>query len=310
MALRHFLSIADLSRDELTEVLKRARKLKVKWRTEMKPSRRLRGYTLAAIYEKPSLRTRVTFEVAMHQLGGHTINLGPADIQIGQRESVDDVAGNLSRWVQIISARTFAHATVTGLAQHGTVPVINALSDREHPCQAVADLLTLEEHLGTLAGRKLAYVGDGNNVTHSLLLAGAILGINISVACPVEYMPDAGIVDQARALAEASGAEITITPNLDLAVANADVIYTDVWTSMGQEAERDQRAPIFAPYQINQDVMHATGKPDTLFMHCLPAHRGEEVTSEVIDGPRSVVFDQAENRLHAEKAIILFLLDR
>lgn len=310
MATRHFLSIADLSKDELRQVLKRARKLKAKWHTKMKPSRKLYGYTLAAIYEKPSLRTRVTFEVAMNQLGGHTINLGPADIQIGKRESVEDVARNLSRWVQLIAARTFAHSTITDLAEYGSVPVINALSDREHPCQALADLLTVQEHLGEVNGRKLAYVGDGNNVTNSLLLAGGLLGLSISVACPADYSPDPAIVEQAREFGEQSGAEITITQDLHHAVAGADVIYTDVWTSMGQETEREVRAPIFAPYQITADVMLATGKPKTIFMHCLPAHRGEEVAANVIDGPSSVVFDQAENRLHAEKAIALFLLNK
>jgi ornithine carbamoyltransferase len=310
MAVRHYLGVADFSRKETIEVLERAHTLKKKWRAHGRPSKKLRGYTLAAIYEKPSLRTRVTFEAGMTQLGGHAIYLGPADIRLGQREPASDVARNLSRWVQIISARTFAHQTVVDLAEASSVPVINALSDREHPCQALADFLTIYEHTGGVEGRKLAYIGDGNNTVHSLLLMGALLGTSISVAGPAGYAPDGAIVEQAHALAAATGAEITITPNIDVAVAGADVVYTDVWTSMGQEEESSIRREAFAAYQVTPEVMEATGKPETIFLHCLPAHRGEEVTPEVIDGPQSVVFDQAENRLHAQKALILFLLGK
>ena len=308
MPLRHYASVADLTQNETLAVLDRARKLKAKWRAGSRLSKKLRGYTLAALYEKPSLRTRVSFEAGMTQLGGHAIYLGPADVQLGEREGVADVAKNLSRWVQIIAARTFMHATVVDLAANSAVPVINALSDREHPCQALADFLTLEEHTGGLEGRKLAFIGDGNNVAHSLLLMGGLLGTSIAIAGPQWFAPDAAIIEQARMLAARSGAEITITTDAGQAVSGADAIYTDVWTSMGQESEQDVRRAAFAPYQVTGDLLRASGKPGAIFMHCLPAHRDEEVTADVIDGPQSVVFDQAENRLHVQKALILFLL--
>ena len=308
MAVRHFLSVSDLTRDETLDVLERAAQLKVKWNTQRRPSKKLRGYTLAGIYEKPSLRTRVTFEAGMTQLGGHAIYLGPADIKLGERETISDTARNLSRWVQIITARTFSHTTITELATHSSVPVINTLSDREHPCQALADFLTLQEHVGRLQGAKIAYVGDGNNVAHSLMLMGGLLGTNVAIATPSGYAPDPEIVEQARQYAAESDAEIVVTTEVEQAVAGADAIYGDVWASMGQESERDERATIFMPYQITNDVLRASGNPSTIFLHCLPAHRGEEVTAEVFDGPQSKVFDQAENRLHAQKALILFLL--
>jgi ornithine carbamoyltransferase len=308
MSVRHYLSVADLTRDETLQLLDRARKLKAKWRKGGMPSKKLRGATLAGIYEKPSLRTRTTFEAGMTQLGGHAIYLGPADIRLGEREPVEDAARNLSRWVQIITVRTSAHSTVAGLAASSSVPVINALSDREHPCQALADFLTLQEHFGTIEGRKIAYIGDGNNVAHSLLLMGALLGTSVTVAAPSGYAPRPDIVQQAQSLAAQSGASITVTPEPRLAVAKADVVYTDVWASMGQESEQEERAAVFTSYQVTEDLMAASGKPETIFMHCLPAHRGEEVAAEVLDGPQSTVFDQAENRLHAQKALILFLL--
>jgi ornithine carbamoyltransferase len=310
MSVRHFLSVGDLTRDETLAVLDRAATLKTRWNTERRASKKLRGYTLAGIYEKPSLRTRVTFEAGMTQLGGHTIYLGPDDIQLGVRETIGDTAGNLSRWVQIITARTFSHDTIVQLAANATVPVVNTLSDREHPCQALADFLTLRERAGRLQGAKLAYIGDGNNVAHSLLLMGGLLGTNVSVATPPGYAPDPAIVEQARGYAAESDAEIVVTTDIPTAVAGADAIYGDVWASMGQEREREERAAIFAPYQITSDMMRATGNPGTIFLHCLPAHRGEEVTAEVFDGPQSAVFDQAENRLHAQKALILFLLGK
>lgn len=310
MAPRHYLSVADMNRRETLDVLDRAIKMKKKWRASGKPSKKLQGMTLAGIYEKPSLRTRVTFEAGMTQLGGHAVYLGPSDIQLGTREPASDVARNLSRWVQIISARTFAHETVAALAEHGSVPVINALSDREHPCQALADFMALREHLGDLEGRKLVYVGDGNNVAHSLLLMGALLGTSVTVTGPDGYAPDPSIVQLAQAYAQESGAGITITADPRAAVRDADVVYTDVWASMGQEAEQEERARIFAAYQVTPELMEATGNPDTLFMHCLPAHRGEEVAAEVIDARQSIVFDQSENRLHAQKALILFLLGK
>lgn len=308
MPVRHYLSVGDFTRDETLAVLERAARLKAKWNEQHRPSKKLRGYTLAGIYEKPSLRTRVTFETGMTQLGGHALYLGPSDIKLGERETISDTARNLSRWVQVITARTFAHATITELAAHSAVPVINALSDREHPCQALADFLTLQEHVGRLQGAKITYVGDGNNVAHSLMLMGGLLGTHVAVATPSGYAPAPEIVAQAERYASESDAEIVVTTDIEQAVHGADAIYGDVWASMGQESERAERAAIFAPYQISGDTLRATGNPNTIFLHCLPAHRGEEVTAEVLDGPQSAVFDQAENRLHAQKALILFLL--
>ena len=308
MSVRHYLGVADLTEKETLALLERAVKLKRKWNTERRPSRKLRGYTLAAIYEKPSLRTRVSFEAGMTQLGGHAIYLGPGDIQLGQREIAADVARNLSRIVQIVAARTFLHSTITDLAAWSTIPVINALSDREHPCQVLADFLTLIERFGSVEGRKIAYLGDGNNVAHSLLLMGGLLGTSVAVASPLGYQPDPIVFEQAQSLARRCGAAITVTTDPTEAVVGADAVYTDVWTSMGQESEREARTGIFAPYQVTAELMQATGKADSIFMHCLPAHRGEEVTDQVLDSPQSVVFDQAENRLHAQKALMLFLL--
>jgi ornithine carbamoyltransferase len=309
MPPRHYLSVLDLRRDETLAVLERATELKQRWKTTQKPETILFGSTLAGIYEKPSLRTRVTFESGMAQLGGTAVYLGPDDIHLGARESVADVARNLSHWVQIVMARTFRHSTVVELAAHSTIPVINGLSDLEHPCQALADILTFQEHVGELKG-KLAYIGDGNNVAHSLLLLCALVGIDIALATPTAYAPLPEVVEQARAVAQASGATITVGTDPRIAVEQADAVYTDVWTSMGQEAEVGARMPVFTPYQITAELLAASGKPNTLFMHCLPAHRGEEVTAEVLDGPQSVVLDQAENRLHAQKALILWLLGK
>jgi ornithine carbamoyltransferase len=267
----------------------------------------MRSKTLALVFEKPSLRTRVAFEAGMTQLGGHGSYLSANDIDMGGRESVPDVARNLSRWVQVIAARVFRHATVAELARHATIPVINALCDREHPCQALADMLTLQERYGRLQGLKLAFVGDGNNVCHSLMLLGATLGVNVTIGCPPDYRPDPEIMEQAQRIAADHDATITMTASPAEAVAEADAIYTDVWASMGQEHEAARRRPAFAPYQINTALMEQA-LPHTLFMHCLPAHRGEEVTAEIADGPSSVIFDQAENRLHIQKALILTLL--
>lgn len=310
MPPRHYTSVLDLSRGETLDVLQRAAKLKHDWNADHKLSKRLRGYTLAAIYEKPSLRTRVTFEAGMTQLGGHSIYLGPEDIFMDQREPVADIARNLSRWVQIISVRTFAHSTVADMAEHSSVPVINGLTDLEHPCQALADFLTLQERLGSLAGKKIAWVGDGNNVLHSLMLLSGLLGVSMSVATPEGYEPRRSIIEQAQQLAAASGATLSVGYLPREAVQGADAIFTDVWTSMGQEQEREQRRGIFASFQVTPELMAASGKPETIFMHCLPAHRGEEVVAEVIDGPQSAVLDEAENRLHAQKALILWLLGR
>jgi len=310
MAPRHYTSVTDLTREEASEVLELAARLKYDWNVEQRHSKRLRGQTLAMIFEKPSLRTRVTFEAGMTQLGGHAIFLGPADIQLGRRESVADAARSLSRWVQLIMARTFEHATIRELAAYSRVPVINGLSDQEHPCQALADALTLEQYLGRLQGRRVAWIGDGNNVAQSLMLMCAMLGAHTAVATPEGYRPAPEVVERARALAAESDAELQLTHDPYEAVRGADAVVTDVWASMGQEAEAEARRPIFAPYRVTNELLEATGKPETIFLHCLPAHRGEEVVAEVIDGPRSVVLDEAENRLHAQKALILWLLGR
>jgi ornithine carbamoyltransferase len=307
---KHFLSAADLSRAEAEALLERATVLKAEWRAGgqgLHAQSPLRGKTLALVFEKPSLRTRVAFEAGLTQLGGHGSYLSANDIDMGGRESVPDVAQNLSRWVQAIAARVFKHTTIETLARHASVPVINALSDREHPCQALADMLTLRERFGRLQGLKLAYLGDGNNVCHSLMLLGASLGVSTTVACPPDYRPDPEILEQAERIGAETDAAVVVTSSPVEAAAGANAVYTDVWTSMGQEHETARRRPVFAPYQVNPALM-AQADPGAVFMHCLPVHRGEEVTAEVIDGPQAVVFDQAENRLHVQKALILTLL--
>ncbi len=305
---RHYLSSTDLSRSETLALLERAVALKVEWQAGGHNDWPLRGKTLALVFEKPSLRTRVAFEAGMTQLGGHGSYLSANDIDMGGRESVPDVARNLSRWVQAVAARVFKHTTLETLARHATVPIINALSDTEHPCQALADMLTLRERFGRTQGLKLAYIGDGNNVCHSLMLLGASLGVSVSVGCPPDYRPAPEMVERAERLAEEHDASIMISSSPLEAVAEADAVYTDVWTSMGQEHEAARRRPVFQPYQVNSALM-AQANTGAIAMHCLPVHRGEEVTAEVIDGPLSVVFDQAENRLHVQKALILTLLD-
>ncbi|MDR7439233.1 MAG: ornithine carbamoyltransferase [Armatimonadota bacterium] len=302
---RHLLSMEDLSREEILEILDMASELKREQHVR-RPHRILPGRTLALIFEKPSLRTRVTFEVAMRQLGGDTVYLTQQDIGLGVRETVADVARNLSRWIDGIAARVFAHRTVEALAQAAEVPVINALSDREHPCQALADLLTIREKLGTFQGAVVAWVGDGNNVCHSLLLGAAKVGLSLHVATPEGYEPDQAILEAARQHAARTGARLLLTHQPEEAVRGAQVVYTDVWTSMGQEAEQEKRRRAFAGFQVNQALL--AHSPEALVMHCLPAHRGEEITGEVLDGPRSVVLDQAENRLHAQKALLALVL--
>ncbi|MHB0938334.1 MAG: ornithine carbamoyltransferase [Armatimonadota bacterium] len=301
---RNLLSIDDLTNDEVGQMLDAAAALK---RRPEQVARFAEGKTLAMIFEKPSLRTRVTFEVAMTQMGGHAIYLAPSDIGLGTREPVKDVARNLSRWCQAIMARTFSHQSVTELGQYADVPVINALSDLEHPCQALADFQALREHKAPLAGRKLAYVGDGNNVAHSLMLLAAKVGTHFSLACPEGYDPLPEIVERARAIAAGTGARIEIGRDPAAMVAGADAIYTDVWTSMGQEAERLERLRVFPPYQLNAELLRQA-QPDAVVMHCLPAHRGEEITEEVLEGPQSIVLDEAENRLHAQKAVLALSL--
>ncbi|NJN67198.1 MAG: ornithine carbamoyltransferase [Chloroflexaceae bacterium] len=304
----HYLSVTDLSRPATEALLKRSQDLKHEWHRGGHPAPVLQGKTLALVFEKPSLRTRVAFEAGMTQLGGYGSYLSANDIDMGGRESVPDVARNLSRWVQAIAARVFKHATVEELARYATVPVINALSDYEHPCQALADALTILEHRGTLEGIHLAYVGDGNNVCHSLMLLGSLLGIHIRVACPAEHRPHPDLAARAERLVAEHGGSLRITTVPAEAVEGADAVYTDVWASMGQEHEASRRRLIFQSYQVNAALL-ARARPDALVMHCLPAHRGEEITADVLEGPQSVVFDQAENRLHVQKALLLTLLN-
>ncbi|MGH6628649.1 MAG: ornithine carbamoyltransferase [Burkholderiales bacterium] len=267
----------------------------------------LQGKQLALIFEKPSLRTRVTFEVGMTSMGGYAVYLDHTKPRLGERESIKDIARNLERWVHGIVARTYAHSSVEELAEHASIPVINALTDLLHPCQALADFYTLGEKFGRLKGLKLAFVGDGNNVCHSLMITGAKLGLTINVATPPGFEPKAEIVEDAKAFARKSGAKIHLLNDPVEAVAGVHAVYTDVWASMGQEYAAHLRAQVFAPFRVTEDLM-AAADPSGVFMHCLPAHRGLEVTDGVIDSPRSVVYDQAENRLHVQKALLILLM--
>ena len=299
-----FLTIKDFTPDEIQQFLDLA--LKVKADPDAFAGA-LRGQSLALIFEKPSLRTRVSFDVGIQQLGGFSVYLSPSEINLGRRESVHDVAKNLERLVQGIMIRTFAHEIVEQLAAHASIPVINGLTDASHPCQAMADVLTVLEIKGRVAGQRIVYVGDGNNVAHSLMYAGAQLGAQVVVATPPGYEPRPDAIAWTRQRAAQTGGVLEITNDPAAAVNGADVVYTDVWASMGQETEAIARKKVFQPYQVNA-ALFARAKPDALFLHCLPAHRGEEVTDEVIDAPRSAVFQQAENRLHAQKAILLTLM--
>lgn len=303
---KDFVSIADLNKDEFMDLIKEAIKLKNE-REKVKEQAPLKGKTLAMIFEKPSLRTRVTFQTGIYELGGLGIYLAPSDIKIGERESIPDVALNLSKWVHGIMARTFSHSTVTELGKNAKVPVINGLSDLEHPCQVLSDFQTIYEKKGKLKGIKLAYIGDGNNVCNSLLLASGLMGVDMRVAHPEGYEPDEEIVKKSEDLASKSNGSILITNEPDEAVDKADVVYTDVWASMGQKHEVEKRRLFFSSYQVNEELIKKA-KKDYIFMHCLPAIRGEEVSDGVIDGPNSVVFDEAENRLHAQKAVMLRLM--
>jgi ornithine carbamoyltransferase len=299
-----FISIHDLTIYQFNEIMDLTEEMK---KHPHRFERKLKDKILAMIFEKPSLRTRMTFEVGMLQLGGEAIYLSPSDIQLGKRESVYDVGKNMERWVDGIMLRTFAHQTVIDLAAASRIPVINALSDLSHPCQGMADFFSLKEKKGSLAGLKLAYIGDGNNVCHSLMLAAAKSGVRVSIATPPGYEPNPDIAKLAAEDGKETGYAFHWTTNPAEAASGADAVYTDVWASMGQESEKEQRAKIFAPYQVNTELM-ARAKPDGLFMHCLPAHRGEEVTSDVLDSPNSIVFDQAENRLHLQKVILMLLM--
>ncbi|MGH7929814.1 MAG: ornithine carbamoyltransferase [Candidatus Binatia bacterium] len=302
MAKRDLLNFNGLAREEMEGIFKLAQDLKAKQRRGLAHPL-LAHKSLAMIFEKPSLRTRVTFEAGMIQLGGHAIFLGPNEIQLGVRETPADCARSLSRWVDIITVRTFSQKTLEEIAQYASVPVINALTDESHPCQVLADCLTLIEHRGKLDGLKIVFVGDGNNMVNSWMEAAAILPITFALACPQGYEPNPDIEQRARQ----NGGRIAITHAVKEAASEADVIYTDVWTSMGQEEEFERRARLFKHFQVNEQVL-AMAKKEALVMHCLPAHRGQEITHEVLEGRQSIVFDQAENRLHVQKAVMVWLL--
>ncbi|MCL4831533.1 MAG: ornithine carbamoyltransferase [Caldilineaceae bacterium] len=300
-ALTHFLDLAALSDEQFRGLLRLAKRLKDERRTRGANQPILAGKSLALLFQKPSLRTRVSFEMGMQHLGGYAFYLSPAEVGLGSRESAADVARVLSGYADGIMARVFAHQDIVDLAEWGTVPVINGLSDFSHPCQALTDIFTAWEVLGDLEDRTIAYVGDGaNNVATSLMMAAGKVGMNVRIISPVGYMPDPTVVEN-------SGAEVSVTDDLE-GVGGVDILYTDVWTSMGQEAERDERLAVFPPYQLNTGLLARTGNPQALVMHCLPAHRGEEITDEVADGPASILFPQAHNRLHAQKAILAHLL--
>ena len=302
MKSKDFLSISNLTPEDIRQLISNAVTMKGEgWNS------RLSGKVLALLFEKPSLRHRVSFEVAMRQLGGHCIYLSPAEVGLGQRESIADVARVLSGYVDCIAARTFSHLTLETLARHSRVPVINSLSDLEHPCQALADLLTIYEKKERLEGLTLAYIGDGNNVANSLILAATLCGVNFRMASPVTYAIKDKILSLARGYAAESGSAIFCTEDPREAVTGADIVYTDVWTSMGQESEAEKRRKTFARYQVNAELL-SLAREDAIFMHDLPAHRGEEATDDVMDGPQSVIFEQSENKMHMLKALLMDLL--
>ncbi|HSY01512.1 MAG TPA: ornithine carbamoyltransferase [Acidobacteriaceae bacterium] len=306
LAGRDLCSVADLTTTELAATLALAHDVKTnpadyRWALDAKQ--------IVMFFEKASLRTRLTFETAMNTLGGAAVFVDQTQSPLGERESLADIARNVERWVSAIVLRTYAHETITEMAQYASVPVVNALSDLEHPCQAIADFMTLQERFGDLRGFNFTYVGDGNNVCHSLMLTAALLGAHCTIGAPKNYSPKADIVAQARAIANLTGSNIALVNDPVAAVKDADAIYTDICTSMGFEHEATKRAPIFKPYQVNEALM-AHAAPTAVFMHCLPAHRNAEVTDAVLDGPQSVVFDQAENRMHAQKALLLMLLGK
>jgi ornithine carbamoyltransferase len=300
--VKDLLSVSDLSADDIQLLLSDTEEIKTSgWLSS------LSGKVLALLFEKPSLRTRVSFEIAMRQLGGQSLYLSPAEVGLGERESIPDVARVLSRYVDIIAVRAFHHETLEMLAEYAGVPVINALSDLEHPCQALTDIFTIREKKGGLKGLNLAYVGDGNNIAHSLMLAASLTGMNFRIASPRGYRVQEKILNLARSHAADSGADLLLTDKPQQVVNGADIVYTDVWTSMGQEAESERRHRVFRGYQVNGELM-SLAKEDAIFMHPLPAHRGEEVSDDMLDSPQSVVFDQAENRMHLEKALLMHIL--
>lgn len=303
--MQHFLDLTNISKEAFYDLLEQAITLKEEYKTRGANDPILQGKILGMIFQKPSLRTRVSFDVAMLHLGGHALYLSPKEIQLGKREATSDVGRVMGRYVHAIMARVYAHKDLEDLARHADVPVINGLSDFSHPCQSLADYLTMWEQWGTFEDRTLAWVGDGNNVLHSLLQAAPLAeGLRIRIATPPEYEPAASVVQGARD----AGATVTLTHDPEEAVAGADAIYTDVWTSMGQEEEREERLRVFPPYQVNEALVAATGTSETIVLHCLPAHRGEEITDDVADGPHSALWDQAENRLHAQKSLLVWLL--
>jgi ornithine carbamoyltransferase len=297
-------SIADLSSGEVRAILKLAHDVK---RNPQEYRRALDAKQMVLMFEKASLRTRLSFEAGINTMGGNAIFVDHTSSPLGEREAIADVARNVERWVDVIVLRTYAHDTITEMAANSRVPVINALSDFEHPCQALADFMTLEEHFGSVAGLNFTYVGDGNNVCHSLMLVGSQLGANVTIATPRGYSPDIEIVTKAREIAEVNGCEVRLMQDPQSAVEGVDAVYTDVCVSMGFEHESTKRAPIFRPFQVNEALMQKA-RPEAVFMHCLPARRNAEVTDAVLDGPQSIVFDQAENRMHAQKALLLLLL--
>lgn len=301
-----FLTLANFSSELIKDLLQKAKKLKTSHLLG-EETNVLKGKILGLIFDKPSTRTRVSFEAGMLQLGGQALYLNGQDLQLGRGEPISDTAKVLSHYVDALMIRTFSHRTVEELAQHASIPVINGLTDLDHPCQALADLLTIQEEKGKLEGIKMTYVGDGNNVAHSLMMAAGKMGMDLTVATPKGYEPAAEILYAAQSFAKESGGNIKITANANEAVLGADVIYTDVWTSMGQEAENEQRLKDFQPFQVNEELVKGA-KKDFIFLHCLPAHRGEEVTTEVIDGHSSYVFQQAGNRLHVQKALLVEIL--
>ncbi len=302
---KDLISMLDI-KDDIHELLDLAVKLKKEKKQSM-IGEPLKNKSLGMIFEKPSTRTRISFEVGMTQLGGHALYLSPRDLQMGRGETIADTAKVLSRFVDAIMYRAFSNEVMRELAENATVPVISGLDDKEHPCQILADLLTIKEHKGDFRGLKLTYVGDGNNVCNSLMLGSAMVGMDFAVACPEGYEPDAELTEEARKIAAENGSKIEILHDPKEAVRGADVIYTDVWVSMGEEKEKEEKERLFLPYQVNTELVNAA-KDDCIVMHCLPAHRGYEITDEVVDGPHSVVFDEAENRLHAQKAVLLTLM--
>lgn len=305
--MKHLLSLNDLTTEEIHDLLKLAEKLK-KQNKEGVQHPILKGKTLGMIFSKSSTRTRVSFEVGMHQLGGYALFLSSNDIQLGRGETIYDTANVLSRYLDGIMIRTFKQSDVEDLAKFGTIPIINGLTDEMHPCQILADLQTIYEYKGKLEGLKLAYIGDGNNVAHSLLHGCAKTGMDIAIASPKGYECDAVYVDEAKETAKKTGSNVLLTHDPEEAIANADVVYSDTWISMGQEEQKEEKIKIFMPYQINSDLFSKAAQ-DAIFLHCLPAYRGYEVTEEIIDGPQSAIFDEAENRLHAQKAVLATLLE-